>query len=366
MIKVAHVIGSLEIGGAEILIKDIFLEIAKKECVCLVLLVIGSANETLITEIKNSGAKTIVLNKTNIYHPFNLYSIYKELKDYQCVHVHLYPSLYFLSIIKLLDNKKKLIFTEHNTHNKRREKWYLRPIEIFIYRQYAKIVSISSCTEINLKTWLGVNSANERYSTIPNGVNLIKYASAAPAVLDEIIDKKIILMVSRFSPQKDHFTLIKAFRAIIDMRKDVHLLLAGAGETIIDVMKLVEESSLTSYVSFLGPREDVPNLIALSNIGIQSSNWEGFGLTALEFMAAGKPIIASDVAGLSDVVRDGGLLFKKGNQIELKNHIIRLLTDQKFYNKMANKGIIKAQYYSISKMTNSYMKVYTEVISNPI
>lgn len=359
--QIIHVIGSLKIGGAEKLLKDLLPELKKKE-IDLSLLVIGSGNPVFIEYLEKIGIKIILLNKSNIYNPLNIFSIYNSLKNYKYIHVHLFPSLYFISFTKLLDPKKILFYTEHNTKNKRRDKWYLKYLEVFLYNRYSKIISISKDTQINLKEWLSIEKGLERFCVIENGVNLEEYASALPAVLKESKNKRIILMVSRFSEQKDHLSVIKAFKIVANKRNNVHLCFVGEGKTLIEMKKIVEVNLLRDVVSFLGARNDVPNLIALSDIGLQSSYWEGFGLTAVEFMASGTPIIASDVKGLSEVVQNGGLLFKPGDYNDLAKIILMLLDDECFYQKISTQGTKKSQLYSCKKMANSYYDVYREFI----
>jgi len=264
--------------------------------------------------------------------------------------------------VKIFDSSKILFYTEHNTHNKRRDIWFLKYLEIFLYSRYYKIISISLYTQINLKKWLSINDEFERFCVIGNGVNIKKYSSASPTFLKQSFNKRIILMVSRFSEQKDHTTLIKAFKIVTNKRKDVHLFLVGEGKTLGDMRKIVEDNLLGSDVTFLGARNDVPNLMALSDIGVQSSKWEGFGLTAVEFMASGTPVIASDVKGLSEVVQDGGILFKQGNYKDLAKIILRLMDDACFYREISIKAYKKSQLYSCDKMANYYYDLYKEFL----
>ena len=357
--KIIHVIGTLEIGGAEKLLKDLLPELKKKEN-DVSLLVIGSGSSFFIDYLENQGVEVMLLNKSNIYNPINIFSIFNSLKNYKYIHVHLFPSLYFISFIKILDSKKVLFYTEHNTTNKRRGKWYFKYLEVVLYKRYSKVISISRDTQLNLLEWLSIDKDLERFCVIGNGVNIEEYSSAEPALLKESINKRVILMVSRFSKQKDHETLIKAFRIIANKKKDVILFFAGEGQTLVDMRKIVEDHSLSNDVCFLGARYDVPNLMALSDIGVQSSNWEGFGLTAVEFMASGTPLVASDVKGLSEVVQNGGLLFKQGDYNGLAKIILNLLDDEHFYQEISIKGIDKSQLYSCENMANSYFEIYQE------
>ncbi len=359
--EIVHVIGTLNIGGAEKLLKDLLPKLKEKGNE-IHLLVIGSANKIFIEYLVKNEVSVVLLGKSNIYNPINIFSINKIIKKFKYIHVHLFPALYFMSVIKFFYPQKIFFYTEHSTSNKRRDKKYFKYLEKIIYESYSKIISISKDTELNLLEWLSFENDMGRFCTIGNGINIEEYSSAKPLPMDDYINKRVILMVSRFSEQKDHETLIKAFRIVANKRRDVVLLFAGEGKTLIDMRKIVEEHSLSNIVHFLGNRNDIPNLMALSDIGVQSSNWEGFGLTAVEFMASGTPFIGTDVKGLSEVVKNGGLLFKHGDYNDLAELILKLLDDEHFYRGVSKKGKNKSQLYSCEKMANSYIEVYKEFI----
>jgi glycosyltransferase involved in cell wall biosynthesis len=121
---------------------------------------------------------------------------------------------------------------------------------------------------------------------------------------------------------------------------------------------VAKEIGVDNRVYFLGARSDVANLIAESYIGIQSSNWEGFGLTAVEMMACGKPVIATDVDGLKQVVEWAGELFHKGDKNELAHKVKALLSDKSYYNDMALRCKSRASEYDIRVMADKYLGVY--------
>ena len=111
-------------------------------------------------------------------------------------------------------------------------------------------------------------------------------------------------MVARFSEQKDQPTLIKAIK---ELPENVHLLLIGEGTLKQKNENLAKEIGVSDKVHFLGFRNDVERILKTVDIVVLSSNWEGFGLAAAEGMAAGKPVIASKVEGLREIVDGYGL-----------------------------------------------------------
>ena len=248
--------------------------------------------------------------------------------------------------------KVKLVYTEHSTSNSRRNKWYFRLIECFVYKRYNRIISISQETQDALTSWL--KQDDERFVVINNGVNIRKFASTKMQVVE-----RSLIMVSRFVSSKDQETVIRAMKHIED---DAILYFVGDGETRTHCENTAKELGVFGRVFFLGSRSDVAELISSSYIGIQSSNWEGFGLTAVELMAAGKPVIASNVDGLKQVVDGAGLIFEKGNDDDLAHKISLLLNDKCYYETISRQCRERASLYDITLMADDYKKLYREIM----
>ena len=271
----------------------------------------------------------------------------KIFKDYDVVHAHLFPTVWWASLAAR-GLKVKMVYTEHSTSNSRRGKWYLRPIEQFMYARYNKIISISQQTQDALCTWL--RSTDKRFVVICNGVDTARFASVKKPVIP-----KSLIMVSRFASSKDQETVI---RAMPHIDPEATLRFVGDGENLEHCKQVASELGLTDRVQFLGARSDVAELVAESYIGIQSSNWEGFGLTAVEIMASGKPIIGTDVDGLKQVVEGAGILFNKGNATELASIINRLLNDTDFYYEIATRCLQRSQSLDIKRTVDEYIRAY--------
>ena len=303
--------------------------------------------------VEQAGINIICLEEHNFYNPRVIFRMRKIFKDYDIVHAHLFPTIYWASLAAR-GLKIKLIYTEHSTFNSRRNKWYFRPIERFMYKRYDKVISISRQTQEALTLWLGKH--DERFIIIENGVDTKKFSSIKTTVITGSL-----IMVSRFATSKDQETVIKAMKYI---DKKATLRFVGDGENRAYCEKITEKLGLSNRIQFLGARSDVAELISSAYIGIQSSKWEGFGLTAVEIMACGKPIVASDVDGLKQVVEGAGVIFKCGNENELAATVNHLLNDNDYYQKVSERCSLRALEYDISVMSKKYLDVYTEQFSN--
>ena len=164
-----------------------------------------------------------------------------------------------------------------------------------------------------------------------SGVDLDRFRNAVPAP-DLMSEGRFkILMVSAFRPEKDQMTLIKAMSLVPD---DCVLLLAGEAEQpehkqLMESCRAAADGlGLNERVCFLGRRDDVPELLAASDLVVLSSRYESLPLPALEAMASGKPLVASDVSCISDIVRGAGVLFPCGDAERLAQIIGRFREDK--------------------------------------
>lgn len=365
--KILQVINTLDTGGAEKLLletiplfngKDILMDVLvfeKKQGVCL-----NKLDELNCCTIHS-------LNSNSLYSPFNVFKIIKHLNKYDLIHVHLFPAQYWVILAKIISfSKVKLVFTEHSTFNRRRQIPFFRMLDKFIYKQYDKIVCISNGVKNELINEFKLSLSS--LETIENGININKFQNAVllnRADIHELIfdHDKLLVQVSKFRPEKDQSTVIKSMSLLPDHYK---LILVGEGPLRNECELLVNVLGLEKRVFFLGNRNDVESILKTADLSILSSHWEGFGLVAVEGMAASKPVIASDVTGLSEVVAGAGLLFEKGNELQLANIVRDLLLSENldYYNEISNKCKNRAQQFDINNMVSNTINLYNNLLNN--
>lgn len=111
-------------------------------------------------------------------------------------------------------------------------------------------------------------------------------------------------------------------------------------------------------VEWLGPRDDVPALLATADVLAVPSRWEGFGLAALEGMAAGVPVVASAVDGLAELVGGAGLLVPPGDPHALHAALDRVLQDRELAQELSRRGRERATRYAIETMVERYVGIW--------
>ncbi|MFD1601612.1 glycosyltransferase [Flavobacterium artemisiae] len=361
--KVLHIINNLGTGGAEkLLIDTIPLFNKKKRHVDLLTL---DGNEyPYLKKLKASSFLSVhSLNSRNIYNPLNIFKLIPYLRKYDLIHVHLFPAQYWVVLAKIFSfSKTKLVFTEHSTSNKRIVNSFFRVIDKFIYKFYAKVICISDEIKDVLVKHLTIDES--KLIVIENGIDIELFTKTVSINKSEInkniLDSdKLLIQVAGFRYQKDQVTAIKCLQ---HLPQDIKLLLVGDGEFRNDLEKLVNSLGLNERVFFLGIRLDVPVLLKSSDIVVISSHWEGMPLSVIEGMASNKPVVASNVPGVFQLVADAGLLFQKGNDRELASKIEELLCDDVYYNEIAEKGFKHAQQFDVGKMIEKQMILYKELL----
>ncbi|MBK8946932.1 MAG: glycosyltransferase [Ignavibacteriae bacterium] len=363
--KILRVINSLEIGGAERSIASNTLLHAKNGLDIEVLLLNGT-NTFFLKELRDNGIKVAYLMKDkNIYNPFLVFKICKIINKYDIVHGHLFPTLYWLALAKfIIRSKTKLVYTEHSTYNRRRDNYLFKRLDKFIYKQYDLVITISNAANEKLREYLGNN-----FNTIVinNGVDLSKLVNESMMKREDLIEKighlKVILQISAFRKEKDQDTLIKALSYLPN---DFCVVFVGDGERKIICEQYTKKLGLSDRVFFLGIQDHIGAIISLANVVVMSSHWEGFGRAAVEGMALGKPVISTNVPGLSEVVLDAGLLFAVGDYKELAELILNLITNQQYYSEISSKCLKRAEKYNIEIMVQKYETVYKNLLNNKL
>jgi len=178
--NILYIINNLGSGGAEKLIEETLPLMNKKEGIEVSVLLLSDNNNVFDNKLKDKGIKidVIPLRKTMSLTNVNYIRKYIIKGKYDVVHAHLFPTIYWTSIASklMLKNKPKFIYTEHSTHNRRRNKEFLRPLEKWIYSSYDKIISISDSTQENLVKWLKIKQKNiNKFAVINNGININKF-----------------------------------------------------------------------------------------------------------------------------------------------------------------------------------------------
>jgi phosphatidylinositol alpha-mannosyltransferase len=202
------------------------------------------------------------------------------------------------------------------------------------------------------------------YRIIPNGVDLDRFGDAEP--LEEWRDGTInILFVGRFEERKGLIHLLKAYHRLRKRHVDARLLVIGSGPKAREYRRFVGLRQIRD-VEFLGRLTDTDKACFFASADIfcsPATGQESFGVVLLEAMAAGVPIVASDIHGYKNVVQRGvqGLLVEPKNHRALAAALYRLANDPELRHRMGDAGRARAPEYSWDRVTQQIVDFYHEV-----
>ena len=202
---------------------------------------------------------------------------------------------------------------------------------------------------------------------IYNGVDLQRYDHQGPVTLRDEYGlepgSRIVGVVARLEPEKGHQTLIEAWPSVLQKVPDAYLLIVGEGSRRDSLEQWASAHRVAHRTIFTGRRDDIPAVTAALDVAVLPSWREAQGLSILEAMALSRPVVASDVGGIPEMVEDGvtGLLVEHDNPVALAAAIVRLLTDRPFAEQIARAGHdLVHDRFCIELMVKAIEEIYDE------
>jgi len=205
-----------------------------------------------------------------------------------------------------------------------------------------RLIAVSEAIERKIATEGRVGAP---VSLIYNGVDLDRYDHQEPCctLRDEYgmePGAQIVGVVARLEQEKGHPTLLEAWPAVIREVPSAYLLVIGEGSRRDDLERQAAELRILHRVVFTGRRDDVPAVTAALDVAVLPSYREAQGLSILEAMALSRPVVATNVGGIPEMIQDGrtGLLVPAHDAASLAGAIVRLLTDHPYADQLGRAG----------------------------
>lgn len=196
---------------------------------------------------------------------------------------------------------------------------------------------------------------------IHNGCDVGHLAARANATRAALTSDTVVIgMVARLDPIKDHLTLLRAFAKLISQLDSpvIELMLVGGGKLAPELRKEARSLGLEKKVHFTGPRSDIPEALAEMDVfALSTTVEEGFGIVLIEALAAGVPVIASDVPACREVLRGGelGELVVSGDADALSAALSRAVLNRP----SAPPADTVASYYGLARVADDYLDILT-------
>lgn len=355
--KIVNIISSPKGGGAELLVRELHKIYINRNFDAHAIYLNGTSNEL------EKNESVLGVNPRSPLNIFRIRKILKRLSDNAdeglIAHVHLtWPFLYVaLASFGLMNIK--LVYTEHNTTNKRRNIPMLWVIERLLYRRYSRIICISQGVSLALSKWVGPQIAR-RLVTIPNGSRI--YSLAVRPVIEGRFPR--LISVGSLSARKNFVTAIRAV-ARLGNEIDSYTII-GEGPEHTRLEQIIRKEGLEGKVKLLGWSDAIEAHLHAADIQLIPSLWEGFGLVAVEGMSTGLPVVASDVCGLREVLDDANPSVTLINQMESVEHwvsgIRKVVGDLRTQGatELALSSRRQAEKFRLEEMAERYLAEYKD------
>lgn len=304
MIKtIVQVFGSLDAGGAESRMMDVFRAIDRTKYKFIFISLDTKSNQFYEKDILSLGGKIIKISSPRdvgiLRHFKEMASIFRRLYNQgaNVIHSHTsYHSGLVLTAARIAGFKVRIAHartTSSINKNSLSQRLLIRIGKNLIKTNATVRLALNDETAVAL---YGKKSDCKNILVIPNAINLEQYRSATPTsdLSDIPTTSTVIGHMGRFQPMKNHKFVIDFFVEFKKGHDDSYLVLVGDGPLITDVQNYVSELGIGRYVKFLGLRKDVPNILKCIDLFIFPSLFEGLGGSVVEAQASGVPCLVSD------------------------------------------------------------------------
>lgn len=270
-------------------------------------------------------------------------------EDFEIIHSHEF--FQFCSIISLRAAKQQdlpFILTQHSYKkplNKSLRIPYLineRTIGKYVMKRADKIIALTPLVKDYL---IKHNIPRKNIQVITTGVPIERYSPNIKSALKRFVpdNEKVILFVGRLTENKGVVNLLKAFQKVKACQDNVRLVIVGKGEMEFELKKLAKQLGVEKNTVFIRyvPQKDMPAIYAGAEVFVLPTLYkEPFGIAALEALSSGVPVVASNLGGLSLIVKNGdvGYLTKPGDIEEISSIIIQLLENEQLRRNLARRA----------------------------
>jgi glycosyltransferase involved in cell wall biosynthesis len=210
---------------------------------------------------------------------------------------------------------------------------------------------------------------HDRVRVVHNGLDLERFRQIRPDARSRLradlavpANSRVLAMIGRFYVEKGQEEMIRMMPAIAARCPDVVLILAGDGPYRRDCENLAEQLNLQPHVRFLGQRNDVPELLAASDLLVMPSHIEGFPLAVVEALALGRPVVGYDVGGMGEAVEHGqtGELVPARNMDAFVAAVVSMLDDRVALDAYSKRALAAAEQFSVDAHVAKLLECYME------
>jgi glycosyltransferase involved in cell wall biosynthesis len=319
--------------------------------------------------LQGAGVRLTHLNKRMKFDPLALWRLRSLVKEERpdILHAWIFAANSYARLVAGKEARPKVLVSERCVDSWKSD-WQLWLDRRQIGRTTRLIGNSQSVAEFYRE--LGVPA--DKLAVIPNAVEIPADPQADRdrilAEFDIPPGSRVVGFAGRLAPQKRVKDLVWAIQLLKQLRDRVYLLLVGDGPERTHLLELARHMSCDHLVRFTGHRDDAARLIGLFNVFWLASDFEGMSNSIMEAMAAGVPVVASDIPPNRELVVDGqtGFLVKVGDSVGLAQFADRILADPALAERLGTAGRERMRTkFSVEQMVARHVELYRQVLASP-
>jgi glycosyltransferase involved in cell wall biosynthesis len=359
--RVLHVVDSLEIGGLERLVHDLIIARGGEGTSVACVTSVGPFGQAL----RKLGIAVTLIGRRGGFLLTTL-RMWRHLRRFQpdVVHCHNFVGLVYGALAARLAGAVPAVMTRHGAAAPM-GRLGDRLSHYLIHR--VSVVAVSRESTDLMEAWMG-SGRPVRY--VPNGIFMGSYRhllarETARAQLDLPESCFIVGIIARVTRAKGHQLLLDVFAGLQSKIPKALLVIVGDGAELPAVKSYIRKLALEKSVLIMGERQDVPTILAALDVFCLPSETEGMPMTVLEAMAVGLPVVASDVGGIPELVKEGhtGLMVPPRAADELGAALLALARDPQRAREMGRAGRERLlKEFCLESTLSAYEEIYREAI----
>ena len=369
-------IDSLGPGGAEQLMPSILKNLKRAGFNIRICTLQIRAGNPIASELERLGLPVDLVPILNLRQPFNLFHILRYLRLHRPQLLH--TQLEFADILGTVAAKILGIPSVSTVHTldafpEKKSAWGRMKLRWFLLGKYCNcVIAVSEKTRLHYLQSGRLHQ--DKVITLYNGVDISRFKNTDASQIAKTkqalrlpLDSKVIITVAVLREPKGIQFMIEALPAILEQFPDVHYLIVGDGEYGAALSDLATVLDIKKHITFAGHRTDIPDLLACCDIFVLPTLKDALPTVLIEALAAERPIVASDVGGVPEIIENGvnGLLVAPGDPSQLADACLQLLKDNELISQIVLAGSKTVrQRFNIDSQIEQLSGMYEELTSH--
>jgi glycosyltransferase involved in cell wall biosynthesis len=369
-VELVYVINSLGAGGAERFLYDLVRHLDQDRFRAQVLCLY--ARGQFAAGVEAAGVPVHVLDVKRQVVPANWLALWRRMGGFEAdiVHTHLHEASWYglpAAYLRRVPVRISHLQGAH-WHWPAKQRWVDRAAETFASITLTCSAAVAEFAHVRLRY------PAQKLQVVPNGVDIERFRrlpgrEQARRELGLPQESPVLICVGSLAEHKGHIYLFEAMRTVLSEFEDARLLVVGHGAEArrAELEDLARGMGVAGSVTFLGARDDVPELMAASDAFVLASLREGFGIVFAEAGAAGLPSVGSAIEGVPEVVEDGvgGILVPPADSPALAAALLQLLRDPERRREMGEAARARVlERFDMAAITRRVQNIYVELLAS--